>query len=102
MNKVLLLAIVLVGVSCGDQGSAGPEAGYTLADIVARPAELDGREVAVSASVSDVARPYAFRLATGDGTSGTGPGWRRQSGRGEFCPGHGSRGGVSRPGAGTG
>ncbi len=53
--------------ACGDEGSAGPDAGYTVGDIVADPGKVVGKEVVVSGEVGDVFRPHAFTLESEDG-----------------------------------
>ena len=64
---VLLFAAMFVVGGCGDDGSAGPDAGYSIRDIVANPADVVGNEVVVSGEVGDVFRPHAFTLESEDG-----------------------------------
>lgn len=66
---VLLFTLTVTAVACDDEGSAGPDASLTMEDIVTNPNGLVGDEVAVSAEVADVFRPYAFTLKSGEGTS---------------------------------
>ena len=64
---LLLCAATLVFGACGDEGSAGPDAGYSIHDIVGDPGEVVGKEVVVSGEVGDVFRPHAFTLKSDDG-----------------------------------
>jgi hypothetical protein len=64
---VLLAAMSVAFAACGDEGSAGPDAGYTVGDIVSDPGELVGKELVVSGAVGDVFRPHAFTLESDDG-----------------------------------
>jgi hypothetical protein len=64
---VLLITATAVIGACGDDGSAGPDAGYSLQDIVADPADVVGKEVVVSGEVGDVFRPHAFTLQSDNG-----------------------------------
>lgn len=64
---VLLVGAMFVLGGCGDDGSAGPDAGYSIRDIVADPGDLVGKEVVVSGEVGDVFRPHAFTLQSEEG-----------------------------------
>ena len=61
-----VLAVAALVGACGDEGSAGPDAGVTIEDIISDPGEHVGQEVAVSGEVGEVFRPYAFTLESGD------------------------------------
>lgn len=64
---VLLATAAFVVGACGDDGSIGQDAGYSIQDIVANPGAVVGKEVVVSGEVGDVFRPHAFTLQSDDG-----------------------------------
>ena len=64
---LLVCATAIFAGGCGDEGSAGPDAGYSIDDIVANPTEVVGKEVVVSGEVGDVFRPHALTLESEGG-----------------------------------
>jgi len=55
------------GRSGVNEGSAGPDAGYSIEDIVDNPGDVVGNEVVVSGEVGDTYRPHAFTLESNEG-----------------------------------
>ncbi len=67
--RILALSVLAVAAftgGCDDEGSAGPDAGVTIEDIISEPGDHLRQEIAVSAEVGEVFRPYAFTLKSGD------------------------------------